>query len=219
MILLIDTAQETSTVSLAEKGIVVFSEENPVTNESAAWLHPAIARLQDKAGMTIRQLDAVAVVSGPGSYTGLRVGMAAAKGFCYALKIPLITRNTLEVMGASMASVAKENQTLVCPMIDARREEVYTALYHPDGEEIQAPRALILDKNSFEEELQTNRIIFFGSGAKKWEKINRHTFALFLHQPNSIQAFAKLAEETFGLKNWSDPVYTEPVYLKEFFSY
>jgi tRNA threonylcarbamoyladenosine biosynthesis protein TsaB len=219
MILLIDTAQETSTVSLSEKGMVVFSEENPVTNESAVWLHPAIARLLDQAGMTIRQLEAVAVVSGPGSYTGLRVGMAAAKGFCYALKVPLITRNSLEIMGVSMAPLAVEHQALICPMIDARREEVYTALYHPDGQVILPPRALILDKNAFEEKLSLNRIIFFGSGAKKWEKINHADSAMFLSQPASQQAFARLAQLAFDQKNWSDPVYTEPVYLKEFFSY
>ncbi|HEY4967393.1 MAG TPA: tRNA (adenosine(37)-N6)-threonylcarbamoyltransferase complex dimerization subunit type 1 TsaB [Puia sp.] len=219
MILLIDTAQETATVALSENGRIVFSEENPVTNESAAWLHPAVARILGQAGLTIRDLEAVAVIAGPGSYTGLRVGMAAAKGFCYALKIPLITRNTLEVMAASMMTVAKENLALICPMIDARREEVYTALYHPEGEVIQSPRAMILDKSSFELELRTNRIIFFGSGAKKWEKINQHSFALFLPQPNNTQAFGKLAQESFDLKNWSDPVYSEPVYLKEFFSY
>jgi tRNA threonylcarbamoyladenosine biosynthesis protein TsaB len=219
MILLIDTAQQGSTVSLAEKDNILFSEENPITNESAAWLHPAVARLLSQADLNIRQLKAVAVIAGPGSYTGLRVGMAAAKGFCYALKIPLITRNSLEVMGASMSAMGKENQALLCPMIDARREEVYTALYHWDGEEILTPRAMILDKNSFETELQTNRIIFFGSGAAKWEKINPQNFALFLPQPDNRQAFARLAQERFDLKNWSDPVYTEPVYLKEFFSY
>src|SRR5450755_1397709 len=195
MILLIDTSQEIGTVAIESDGKVLFSEENKIAKEHAAWLHSATGRILNEAKMTLRELEAIAVVAGPGSYTGLRVGMAAAKGFCYALKIPLITRNTLEIMGVSMAAVAVEQQALICPMIDARREEVYTALYHPDGEEIQAPRALILDKNSFEEELQTNRIIFFGSGAKKWEKINRHTFVLFLPQPNSIQAFAKLAEE------------------------
>jgi len=219
MILLIDSAQATATVALSENGKVVFSEENPVTNESASWLHPAVARLLTQADRNIRQLEAVAVIAGPGSYTGLRVGMAAAKGFCYALKIPLIIRNTLEVMGASMSDLAKENQALICPMIDARRDEVYTAMYHPDGEQIQPPRAMILDKNTFETELQTNRIIFFGSGAGKWEKINRHTFALFLPQQNITQAFAKLAQHAFDSKNWSDPVYSEPVYLKEFFSY
>ena len=219
MILLIDTAQESSSIALAENGRVLFTEENSVTNETAAWLHPAISRLLDQAGKNIRQLEAVAVVAGPGSYTGLRVGMAAAKGFCYALKIPLITRNTLQVMAASMLTVALDKKALICPLIDARRDEVYTALYSADGAELIPPRALILDKNAFEEELSRNLIIFFGSGAGKWKKINQAPSALFAVQPDSNQSFAKLAGEDFFAKNWSDPVYTEPVYLKEFFSY
>ena len=85
--------------------------------------------------------------------------------------------------------------------------------------ELISPRAMILDKNAFENELSLNRIIFFGTGAKKWEKINESTSALFETQPNSIQAFAKLTAEDFDLRNWADPVFAEPVYLKEFFSY
>ena len=219
MILLIDTAQQTSTVSLSENGRVIFSEENPVMNESASWLHPAVERLLNQAEITLHEMKAVAVIAGPGSYTGLRVGMAAAKGFCYALQIPLITRNSLEVMGFSMISKAMEYGAMICPMIDARRDEVYTALYDVEGREIQPARALILDKNAFEKELSVNRIIFFGSGAKKWENINPSARAIFLAQPDSKQAFARLAQESFDLKNWSDPIYTEPVYLKEFFSY
>ena len=219
MILLIDTAQETSTVALAEKDRILFLEENPITNESASWLHPAIHRMLKLADMNIRQLEAVAVVEGPGSYTGLRVGMAAAKGFCYALKIPLITQNTLKLMASSIQTRAQEIQAWICPLIDARREEVYTALYGTDLLEILPPRALILDKNAFEMELTKNRIIFFGSGAKKWEKINTANSALFEPQPINIQYFAKLADHDHALGKWADPVYTEPVYLKEFFSY
>ncbi len=136
MILLIDTAQETATAALAEAGRVLFSEENINAKDAAAWLHPAIGRLMEQAGKTVRELEAVAVVAGPGSYTGLRVGMAAAKGLCYALKIPLITRNTLQVMAASMRPVAREKKALICPMIDARRDEVFTALYGTDMQEI-----------------------------------------------------------------------------------
>ena len=219
MILLIDTAQETSTIALAENGRIFFLEDNPVTNDSASWLHPAVNRLLVQAGLNIRELDAVAVIAGPGSYTGLRVGLAAAKGFCYALKIPLITQNTLRVMSVAMQARSLEWGTLICPMIDARRDEVYTALYQADGLELISPRALILDKNAFEKELSANGIVFFGTGAKKWEKINESSSALFEPQPISIQAFAKLAGEDYELENWADPVLTEPVYLKEFFSY
>ncbi len=128
MLLLIDTSQETATVALSKEGKVLYWEENKISKEHASWLHTAIGRLIVKAEITLAELKAVAVVAGPGSYTGLRVGMAAAKGFCYALKIPLITRNTLEVMAESMRDVAIEKGALICPMIDARRDEVFTAV-------------------------------------------------------------------------------------------
>src|SRR5450432_3867680 len=129
MILLIDTAQETGTIALSKDGLVLFSEENKIAKEHASWLYGALTRLLEKADITIRELEAVAVVAGPGSYTGLRVGMAAAKGFCYALKVPLITQNTLRVMAESILNLAQEKGAMICPMIDARREEVFTALY------------------------------------------------------------------------------------------
>ena len=235
MVLLIDTSQETGTAALAGNGEVLFKEENNIAKEHAAWLHPAIKRLLEKAKITVRDLEAVAVVAGPGSYTGLRVGMAAAKGFCYALKIPLITRNTLEVMAESMKDPAANKAALICPMIDARRDEVFTALYQINTlnaftvnrqlstvnqlTEILPPQAMILDKNSFEMQLSGNPILFFGSGAAKWKEICSSPSAIFEVQQDTIQAFAKLSQEDFLSKNWVDPVYAEPVYLKEFFSY
>lgn len=238
MILLIDTSQQTATVALSKEGRVICVEENAVRNDSAAWLHPAINRLLEKAASQIRQLEAVAVVAGPGSYTGLRVGMAAAKGFCYALKIPLITQNTLRVMAESMKTVAREKNAWICPMIDARRSEVFLALYKIDSVNIQPvtvdgqksmiksdifeilpPQALILDKNSFEKTLAENPILFFGSGAVKWEEMSTAPTAIFETQNSSIQAFADLASIDFVAKNHADLVYTEPIYLKEFFSY
>jgi tRNA threonylcarbamoyladenosine biosynthesis protein TsaB len=272
MILLIDTSQETGTAALCRNETVLFSEENKIAKEHASWLHLAIGRILSEAKITVRDLEAVAVVAGPGSYTGLRVGMAAAKGFCYALKIPLITQNTLRVMAESMISFAMEKQTLICPMIDARRDEVFTALYKLNAErlmpnaerltpnaerlapnaqcltpnaerltpnasqsspdyselptancqpptEILAPKALILDKTAFESELTADPIVFFGSGAEKWKKITDSPNAIFQPQPDLIQSFAKLAWQDFSSRTWADPVYAEPVYLKEFFSY
>jgi tRNA threonylcarbamoyladenosine biosynthesis protein TsaB len=248
MLLLIDTSQETATVALSSEGKVLHWEENKISKEHASWLHTAIARLITEAEITLGDLKAVAVIAGPGSYTGLRVGMAAAKGFCYALNIPLITRNTLEVMAESMRNLAAEKGALICPMIDARRDEVFTALYSlgpkpkaqslklkadsPKSEtanrqpptannliEILPPQALILDKNSFETWLSENLIIFSGSGADKWKKISESPSAIFELQPTIIHAFAKLAQEDFKAANWADKVYSEPFYLKEFFTY
>lgn len=241
MILLIDTSQETASVALSKEGQVLFSEENKISKEHASWLHTAIGRLLAEAEMTLAELKAVAVIAGPGSYTGLRVGMAAAKGFCYALNIPLITRNTLEVMAESMRPVAEKKKSLICPMIDARRDEVFTALYlsnlkfesvnrqpptakrqPPTAyplQQILPPQALILDKNAFEMPLAENTIIFFGSGAEKWKKITPSPSAIFEPQPAIIQAFATLSHHDFAAGNWADPVYSEPIYLKEFFTY
>src|ERR1700682_771813 len=169
MVLLIDTSQEIGTVALSKEGQILFSEENKIAKEHASWLHLAIARMLKETGITVRELEAIAVVAGPGSYTGLRVGMAAAKGFCYALKVPLITQNTLRVMAESMIPVAEEKQALICPLIDARRDEVFTALYglktandepptanrQPPTANCQLstilpPQAMILDTTAFE---------------------------------------------------------------------
>jgi len=228
MLLLIDTSQETATVTFSKEGKVLFSEENKISKEHASWLHVAIRRMLTEADITLADLKAIAVIAGPGSYTGLRVGMAAAKGFCYALNIPLITKNTLEVMAESMRSVAEKMNALICPMIDARRDEVFTALYSTvighrssviDLKELLPPHAQILDKNSFETSLAENTIIFFGSGAEKWKKMTESTSAIFEPQPNIIQAFAKLAYQDFTAGKWADTVYSEPIYLKEFFTY
>jgi tRNA threonylcarbamoyladenosine biosynthesis protein TsaB len=228
MILLIDTAQEIATVALSFDGKVLFSEENKISKEHASWLHTAIGRILRDADITLQELKAVAVIAGPGSYTGLRVGMAAAKGFCYALNIPLITLNTLEVMAESMRDFAGKKGALICPMIDARRDEVFTALYSSvighrssviDVKEILRPQAMILDKNAFEMPLSKNLIVFFGSGAEKWKQITKSSSAIFEPQPDIIQAFATLAWMDFISDKWADLVYSEPIYLKEFFTY
>ncbi len=236
MILLIDTAQETGTAALSKDGGVLFQEENKIQKEHASWLHMAVGRLMSAAQITVRDLEAVAVIAGPGSYTGLRVGMAAAKGFCYVLKIPLITQNSLVVMAQSMTAIAEEKNALICPMIDARRQEVFTALYSLETAnrqpptanrppqtanltEILHPQALILDKSAFEWQLAEKPILFFGSGAAKWKEIINSSNALFEPQQSTIQAFAMLSRHDFSAGRWADPVYSEPVYLKEFFSY
>jgi tRNA threonylcarbamoyladenosine biosynthesis protein TsaB len=242
MILLIDTSQESGMVALAKEGRVILSEENKIAKEHAGWLHPAIGRLLASAKITVRELSAVAVVEGPGSYTGLRVGMAAAKGFCYALKIPLITGNSLVLMAEAMKEEALENNALICPMIDARRDEVFTALYMLDTAnrqpptanylsanrqrptandlmEILPPQAMILDKNVFDSYLSGNRIIFSGTGAVKLEKMINQGQAIFRLQNSIIQSFAISSLLDFEAGRWADPVLSAPVYLKEFFSY
>ena len=218
-LLLIDTAQQRATVALANGAEVIISAENLVSKDHASWLHEAIDGMLDKTGLTHGDLKGVAVVAGPGSYTGLRVGMAAAKGYCYTLQIPLMTFNTLRVMAESVRLQAEERDALVCPMLDARRSEVFTALYNTHMKEIIEPQALILDKSSFEKELNSKTIVFFGDGAGKWEKICPSNHAQFIQQPPVLHYLAQLAGESFVSGRFADPVYAEPVYLKEFFTY
>src|SRR4029079_3666588 len=124
----------------------------------------------------MHQVAAVAVSAGPGSYTGLRVGMAAAKGLCYALRIPLLTINTLQMMAA--AAVA-EPTDLLCPMIDARRMEVFTGLYTKKLDAVMPAQALILQENSFADVLQKHTVTFFGNGSEKCKTVIQHPNAVF----------------------------------------
>jgi tRNA threonylcarbamoyladenosine biosynthesis protein TsaB len=119
-------------------------------------------------------------------------------------------------MAAAMRGAAVENKALICPMLDARRQEVFTALYSPDMQEILAPRALILDKTSFEEELSRGKVIFAGSGSEKWREMTPSPHAIFSGEPNIDEDFARLSARDFEVKKWADPIYAEPIYLKEF---
>ena len=220
MILLIDTSTEKAAVSVADKDkLTGFTEENPQPKEHASWLHPAIKRMLERSGTVMEELEAVAVSAGPGSYTGLRVGMAAAKGICYALQIPLITVNTLQIMAEAMVLQAKEKKALVCPMIDARRQEVFTAIYSADMQEILAPQALILDKTSFERTLADNRIIFSGSGAGKWKILTASKNAVFSDQINVMESFMHISVRYLAEKKWTELISSEPIYLKEFYTH
>src|SRR5665647_1745116 len=145
LILNIDTATESAIISISEKDKIIDSVTNSNQKDHASFLQPAIKNLLQKADLSINKLNAIAVTAGPGSYTGLRVGMASAKGLCYALKIPLITINTLEVMALSSLKQIHDPSALYCPMIDARRMEVFTAVYDHHLTEIIKPCSMILD--------------------------------------------------------------------------
>ena len=146
LILNIDTALDTASVCLAKDGTSLQLITNDNQKDHATWLHTAINEILKKGGYSISQLEAVAVSIGPGSYTGLRVGLASAKGFCYALRIPLIAVSTLEMMAVS---VKEEASGLICPLIDARRMEVFTAIYDKELGEKSSPQTMIIDENSF----------------------------------------------------------------------
>ena len=168
----------------------------------------------------MKDLQAIAVSAGPGSYTGLRVGMSAAKGLCFAMNIPLIVENTLRIMAyAALQQVQPNFNGLICPMIDARRMEVFTALFDSELKEVFAPLAMVLDKNSFENHFSSHSILFLGSGSPKWKEILPHDYSsksFFIDTPFMASHLSAIAEQKFAVHQFTDIRSLEPVYIKEF---
>lgn len=215
LILHIDTAVTAASVCLAQNGNLLSISKNNNQKDHSAWLHGAIKEILESNDCEIGSIDAVAVIEGPGSYTGLRIGMASAKGICYALNKQLITLNTLLVM----ANAAKDEETdLLCPMIDARRMEVFTALYTKSLELVKEPAAITLHENSFVEELTSNSICFFGNGSDKFHKIKSNGSAVFKNIDFDAASMISLAERKFQKKEFANLAYVEPLYLKEFYT-
>lgn len=229
LILNIETATETCSVALALDGKPLGCVEVTETKAHAAKLTLFIEEVVSKAGYSYKQLDAIAVSKGPGSYTGLRIGVSTAKGLCFALDKPLLAVNSLE----SFATHFKESfspafvkqhpdidlsKALLCPMLDARRMEVYTALYNLDLETVEPTKAYILDTLSFSAFLEAAPVIFFGNGATKWHDI-AHTFTnAWFESASSLSALGMIskAEQLFEQKQFEDLAYFEPYYLKDF---
>ncbi|MEO6455459.1 MAG: tRNA (adenosine(37)-N6)-threonylcarbamoyltransferase complex dimerization subunit type 1 TsaB [Ginsengibacter sp.] len=219
LILHIDTATENAIISVAEEEHVIFSLTNNNQKDHASFLQPGIKELLKQSNVAINQLDAVSVTAGPGSYTGLRVGMASAKGICYALQIPLITLNTLEVMALSVIiNTIDPDLYLYCPMIDARRQEVFTALFDKDLNGIIPSCNLTLNPESFDEFLQSRKIIFCGNGAQKFLNLSIHRDLSQSSKMSISGALALLSSKKFQQKNFADLLHSDPVYLKQFYS-
>ncbi|WP_081195802.1 tRNA (adenosine(37)-N6)-threonylcarbamoyltransferase complex dimerization subunit type 1 TsaB [Niastella koreensis] len=226
MILSIDTATDQASVTIAENGEVIGTFTNDNQKDHAAWVQVAINDLLQQKGVSMQQLQAIAITAGPGSYTGLRVGMATAKGLCFALQIPLITINTLQVMAYAAIDqlgsdvLNMEPPLCYCPMIDARRMEVFTAVYDDKLEEIISPKAVILEELSFKDELNNRSLVCFGNGSLKWKNVSRYPNVLFIEEKIDIaKSLAKLATSLHLKQNFANLAYTEPVYLKEFYTY
>lgn len=215
LLLNIDTAIDSASICLAQAGNVLGFEKNEKQKDHAAWLHIAIRDLFNSLNIKLNTLDAVAVTGGPGSYTGLRIGMAAAKGICYSLNKPLINLNTLTVL--ANASHHKSSD-LLCPMIDARRMEVFTALFNNKLEVVKEPSAMILDENSFEEILKDQAISFFGNGSNKFRQMVKNENAIFEDVTMDARSMVTLSEMRFKKREFADLAYAEPLYLKEFYS-
>lgn len=218
LILNIDTSSENAHVSFAEDGMVLDFLTSDSQKDHASFLHTAIQQLTRSTGIILKDIDAVAITAGPGSYTGLRVGMASAKGLCYVLKKPLITLGTLEVLTASTLRVFKNplNDLLFCPMMDARRMEVFTAIYKNDLSIYKPASALILDETSFENELSGNKMLFFGTGSDKWKPVCKHPNAAFETVSILPESMSERSNILLGEKMFTELAYSVPTYLKEF---
>jgi tRNA threonylcarbamoyladenosine biosynthesis protein TsaB len=219
LILTIDTATSSASVSLSFEGKLLGQKVNGQSVDHAAWLHVAARELLQSQHYhyTLQDLSAVATVAGPGSYTGLRVGMSAAKGFCYALQIPLISLNTLKIMADATNQDISSSQ-LLCPMLDARRMEVFAALYDASLHELIPPSPIILEKDSFSVWLNKHEIVFFGTGSNKWQALTIHPNAIFADWFYTPADLSRVSYKAFLANAFSDLAYAEPFYLKDFYT-
>lgn len=218
LILNIDTTSEQALVNIAKDGIVLFEETNDSQKDHAAFLHPSVLLLLEKARVTMNDISAVAVSHGPGSYTGIRVGMASAKGLCYATGKPLITVNQLEILAQAAIDLTTGNYGVYCPVIDARRLEVFTAVYDSDGKELVTPVALVLHHNSFHDFLAVGKVLFCGSGVSKWRQLCTDKNAVYTDFLNKGLAFAKLSFEMYQQSQFANLAYASPLYIKDFYT-
>lgn len=223
LILNIETSTEVCSVVLARDGVVIQSRENLTGQNHARLVTVLIDELLSASDITIDQIDAVAVSGGPGSYTGLRIGVSVAKGICYASNLALIAITSLEAMAHYVIHNLKNyhlpetENILFCPMIDARRMEVYTAFYDKNGTQIRKIQADIIDHQSYLSYLENNTVLFFGNGSSKCRDAVTHPNAIFIDGIiTSAKNMIPLAERYFGLQKFVDVAYYEPFYLKDF---
>ena len=219
MILQIETATSSCSVALAKDGQLVALKEINERNIHAEVITLFIRELLERTGATFQNLDAIAVSSGPGSYTGLRIGVSTAKGLCYALDKPLIAIETLEAMAFGVIDSGEiAGYDLLCPMIDARRMEVFTAVFSNKGERVTPTSADIITCDSFQSLLNKNKILFLGDGAAKCKDILEVSpHATFLPGfVNSAVHLTQKAQQKFLARQFEDVAYFEPYYLKDF---
>lgn len=224
-ILLIETSTRACSVGLLQnEKMLAIREDNSQNYSHSKLLTVFIRELLQEAGITPAEVSAVAVSRGPGSYTGLRIGVSAAKGFCFARDIPLIAVDTLKALTKHAMQLHTPDKTkeqpvpaLWCPMIDARRMEVYYALFSQDLQEIRKTTAEVITENTFDKELATSRMVFFGDGAEKCMPVINHNNALFLKDVYpSVNGMVEDAREKFLKGDFVDTAYFEPFYLKDF---
>jgi tRNA threonylcarbamoyladenosine biosynthesis protein TsaB len=217
IILHIETATEVCSVALSQGDMLIALKEENRGYSHAEKLITFIQTVVQESSLTMNDLHAVCLSSGPGSYTGLRIGASTAKGLCYTLNIPLISISTLESIVLGIKPNWKAKNTLFCPMIDAKRMEVYTALITQENEFLLPIQAMIIDEKSFSNYLLEHPIIFCGNGAEKCKPIfENHKHAKFDFTPLSAKNQILYALDKYKKKQFEDVAYFEPFYLKEY---
>ena len=215
LLLCLETTTTNCSVALAKDGEILALKEDMGLNYShAERLHIYIAEVLEQAKVSKTDIDAVAVSEGPGSYTGLRIGVSAAKGLCFALNIPLIATNTLK----ALAMQAKEEYAFVIPVLDARRMEVYSAVFNNQLGEIRGIEAQVVEEDSFLSYLEEGSVLFIGNGATKLKDLIKHPNAHFETEAlPSAREMVILAEAKNKISDTVDVAYFEPFYLKDFY--
>ncbi|MCQ2288232.1 MAG: tRNA (adenosine(37)-N6)-threonylcarbamoyltransferase complex dimerization subunit type 1 TsaB [Muribaculaceae bacterium] len=218
-ILSIETSTEVCSVALSSEGQILEHHENYDGPTHATLLSAYVKDALDYVRTRELKLDAIAVSMGPGSYTGLRIGLSEAKGLAFGMDVPLIGINTLQllVVSAMFNNFFDEDDLIYVPMIDARRMEVYTAAYNPALEAVVEPQAMILDEQSFASLLDSHKVVFMGNGSTKAKDVIKHPNAIFIDgvKPVALEMTA-LAEKAFRESRFIDVAYSTPLYLKEF---
>lgn len=221
LLLHIDTATTYAGVCISENGKILAERSHAAQKDHASFLQPAIEAIFSETGYSLHQIEAVAVTGGPGSYTGIRVGLASAKGICFALNKPLIIINTLAVIAnaakANLAPEDQEKEQVFYPMIDARRMEVFAAKYSRELLALSEPSPIILEQAFLDEINCHSKVIFCGDGASKLQSFilpKNYTISNSQHTVNHMVA---IAEKEFAAKNFADLAYSEPIYVKDFY--
>jgi tRNA threonylcarbamoyladenosine biosynthesis protein TsaB len=217
-ILLIETSTAQLSTALAEDGKLLSSRVCGEPRSQASLTAPFVRDILDEQGWKVKDLDAVCVGKGPGSYTGLRVGVSTAKGLCFGAGIPLLSAGTLDtlVCEAHRLGVVPDGCRYIVPMVDARRMEVYSAVFTPDGKQLTETKPVIVDAGSFAKELAEGPVLFIGDGALKCRETLVSGNAYFAAAYPTAAAMTSLAEAAYNEKRFEDVAYFEPFYLKDF---
>ncbi len=215
IILNLETATTNCSVSVTKNGKLLVLKELDTPNYShSEQLHNFIKEALEEASLSLSDLDAISVSKGPGSYTGLRIGVSAAKGLCFALDIPLISIPTLESMGHQTKMTS---DGFIVPVLDARRMEVYSIVFDGNYKQVRETKAEIIDEQSFQEFAQKGKVLLVGSGAEKCKEILHHpNFSFNTSVVPSAKEMGQLSFEKFNAGNFEDVAYFEPYYLKDF---